>query len=277
MNKLGVMHGRLSPPKVGVIQSFPWDGWREEFHKAQVCGLSLIEWIFEADRYEQNPILLDEGIDEIRRLSGETGVSILSVCADYFMDLPLLRVNSHDRNARLQMLEKLIFRCVKLGVKYIELPFVDNSAASSRADILELKEIMRDFGPIAKSGGVVLCLETDLGPSDFSELIQSIDHPNVRINYDIGNSASLGYDTTEELRGYGPFIATVHIKDRVRGGGTVPLGSGNAKFDNTFSILEEIKFDGPFILQAARNGDEVETVKGYVSYLKHNFPSLFGV
>ena len=48
------------------------------------------------------------------------------------------------------------------------------------------------------------------------------------INYDIGNSACLGYDPEEEINNYGDRIYNVHIKDRLLHGSTVPLGSGNA-------------------------------------------------
>ena len=71
------------------------------------------------------------------------------------------------------------------------------------------------------------------------------------INYDIGNSASLGFDTKEEIATYGSGILNVHVKDRVHNGSTVPLGNGNADFESTFNELNKINYKGDFILQTA--------------------------
>jgi L-ribulose-5-phosphate 3-epimerase len=51
----------------------------------------------------------------------------------------------------------------------------------------------------------------------------------------------------------------VHIKDRVRGGSTVPLGTGDTDFKALFGCLEAVAYRGDFVLQVARGepGDEV--------------------
>jgi hexulose-6-phosphate isomerase len=51
----------------------------------------------------------------------------------------------------------------------------------------------------------------------------------------------------------------VHIKDRIRGGGTVPLGTGDADFPTVFSQLNKIRYDGDITLQVARSepGQEI--------------------
>ena len=62
-----------------------------------------------------------------------------------------------------------------------------------------------------------------------------LDH--IKANYDIGNSASLGYDPIVELNAYGHKILNVHVKDRKLKGTTVPLGSGDANIKLVFSKL----------------------------------------
>jgi L-ribulose-5-phosphate 3-epimerase len=86
----------------------------------------------------------------------------------------------------------------------------------------------------------------------------------VKVTYDSGNSASLGYDTREEFAAYGARVGSVHIKDRVRGGGSVPLGSGDTDFKVLSQCLEEVGFRGDFVLQVARGaaGDEVAWARG---------------
>jgi hexulose-6-phosphate isomerase len=51
----------------------------------------------------------------------------------------------------------------------------------------------------------------------------------------------------------GSKLGSVHVKDRLLGGGTVPLGTGNADLMTTFNCLFENEFNRWFILQAARD------------------------
>ena len=59
------------------------------------------------------------------------------------------------------------------------------------------------------------------------------------MNYDIGNSASLGYIPAEELSAYGERISDVHVKDRAFGGGSVILGKGSANIPEFFELLTQ--------------------------------------
>jgi hexulose-6-phosphate isomerase len=85
------------------------------------------------------------------------------------------------------------------------------------------------------------------------------------VNYDIGNSASLGFNPKEEIQAYGPRILNVHVKDRRMGGTTVPLGTGNADFPTVFRALRRAGYRGDFILQTARaeDGDHAGALRRY--------------
>ena len=268
VNKIGVMQGRLSAPRDGKIQSFPMKTWQEEFALAAQCGLDLIEWIFEAADWENNPLMTDPGIAEIRRHATQHKVGVASVCADYFMDLPLLRASEREKQERLAMLRRVITQCAKAQIQYLVIPFVDHSEIASPQELDEAARDMKSCALLAQTEGVTLCLETSLGPHEFRSLLKKVDDPRVRVNYDIGNSASLGYNVREEFKTYGPWIATIHVKDRKRAGGTVPLGNGDADIPAVFSECAAMKYAGPFILQAARQGDEVDTVKHYARYVR---------
>ena len=75
-------------------------------------------------------------------------------------------------------------------------------------------------------------------------MIEAIGSNNIKVNYDIGNSAALGYDPTEEFIAYGNNITDLHIKDRLLGGESVLLGSGNANFLKIFDLLLKYKYQG---------------------------------
>jgi len=252
INPIGIMQGRLSTQKGRRIQSFPVETWREEFSLAREAGLDCIEWVYEAETGEANPLRTDGGIEEIRRQAVDSGISVSSVCADYFMSERLVSPNGRPRNSAVDHLKFLLERTSVLGASHIVLPFVDESSLRSSAEFEGLLDLLRIVAPIAERLSVELHLETDLEPTKLVLLFERVSHRYVRANYDIGNSAALGRGPVEELTLLGPWLGSVHVKDRLLGGGTVQLGSGAADFPACFRLIHEAGFQGPFILQAAR-------------------------
>ncbi|HTY53456.1 MAG TPA: TIM barrel protein [Methanomicrobiales archaeon] len=260
MNRIGIMQGRLSPPRDGRIQSFPVESWEEEFPRAKEAGLDCIEWICEKETGALNPLSSDDGIRKILGLVSRWGVGARSICADYYMADLLLDARGGISDGAAGHLTWLIGRARLLGARYIILPFVDDSSLAAGRRRAGLPDLVTRVLPATESAGVELHLETDLPPEDLRKLLAGIDHPLIRANYDIGNSASLGFDTARELELIGEFIGSVHVKDRVRGGGSVPLGEGDADLPLSFRLLRDIGYGGTYILQAARGpgGEEVE-------------------
>jgi len=132
-----------------------------------------------------------------------------------------------------------------------------------------LKPLVAD----AESACINLSLETDLAPQPFAELLACFGSHRVTVNYDIGNSASLGFDPMEELACYGERISDIHIKDRIRGGGSVVLGTGNTRFDRFFAALRPLNYTGPFIMQAYRDDEGVAIFKQQLAWVTEHFKS----
>ncbi|WP_321504080.1 sugar phosphate isomerase/epimerase family protein [uncultured Methanoregula sp.] len=268
------MQGRLLPPVNNTIQAFPENGWQEEFALARNLGLDYIEFIFDGDNYARHPLMTKEGLREIQSLVQEHDVRILSVCADYFMTHPLHRGTLEERTARVKLVQALLRNCATLDVGNIIIPCVDISQLQNETEIHEFKIRLGECLPVAEDCGINLALETDLGPEAFTRLVRDIGHPFLKINYDTGNSASLGYDPVVELGSYGRWITDVHIKDRMFGGTTVPLGEGDADFPEIFSQLDRMNYNGIYILQTARKqpGLEQETIKDYLDFIGKYLP-----
>jgi L-ribulose-5-phosphate 3-epimerase len=256
---IGIMQGRLSPPVGDTIQAFPAEHWADEFPAAREAGIASIEWIYDIDGDDVNPICTDAGITRLKELQALIGVRVESLCADYFMPRPLLKGSDADRAERRAKLLWLLDRAIALGVNRVVLPFVDASkiedATQSRDLATFLSGIIQDAGP----GTPEIHIESSLPPHSFADLLASIDHPLVKVNYDSGNSSSLGYDSDEEFAAYGPRIGSIHIKDRVLHGTTVPLGTGDADFPKLLRNIESIGYTRPLILQAARSNPGEET------------------
>ena len=264
------MGGRLSEPIEDEIQAFPRYSWRNEFDKASKCGFALIEWVF--DLYENNPILDNYQIKEIKSLSEKYDVKINSICADYFMKKMLFNVSTFDLEKNLNVLKTLIQKCHNLEIKILEIPFVDSSSIKNINDKKQLVTNLKKILPLVEENDVQLTLETDLPPSSFKDLLVSFEHPNVKANYDTGNSTAMGYDVKKELEEFGPWIANVHIKDRMRDGITMPLGEGDTNFDLFFSNLAKINYKGDLIIQGAREPilkiKPEDTCKKYLEFIK---------
>jgi hexulose-6-phosphate isomerase len=253
------MQGRLVPPEPDRFQAFPRSHWRDEFLLAAKVPLDYIEWIVDEYGADVNPLFSIGGVSDLLSLSRTSGVRIRSVCADYFMDNPLVRCSLEEYRQRETVLHDLIRRSGMLGVNRIVLPFVDASSMKTDDDQQRVITVVSNAVPIASDHNVELHLETDLDAPGFARFLQKLPFESVGVNYDSGNSASLGYKVDDEFQAYGSRIRSVHIKDRVRGGGTVPLGTGNADFPALFSAMQKVGYQGDITLQVARSisGDEV--------------------
>ena len=136
-----------------------------------------------------------------------------------------------------------------LEVRDLVIPCVDQSSLSDQNKLEKFINNLKPIIEVADKNKINLSLETDLNPLIFSQLLNLLPYKNVTVNYDTGNSASLGYDPLEEFKYYGHRISDIHIKDRKLHGSSVILGTGDTDFNSFFKALNTITFKGPFIMQ----------------------------
>lgn len=265
---IGLMQGRLLPPVRQPIQEFPSARWPEEFPLAAGLGFDAIEFIFDGTPRELavHP-LLEPGLGAIRVQTETTGVRVLSICADYFMRAPLHRNSHAARGERTELLARLVAQAGELGVTDIVLPYVDEASLCGEGDDTALLESLEQVLCVCAREGVRIALEVDLPPAEVRRLMERGANPWLRVNYDAGNSAALGYDPQTEWAAYGSFISSVHIKDRMRGGGTVPLGTGDTAFDRLFRAMRDAGYDGLLTIQGARGVDHAVTAAAYKAFV----------
>jgi len=120
--------------------------------------------------------------------------------------------------------------------------------------------------------GFRMGIESDLPPSMVRTFLAMIDSEKVGVTWDIGNSASMGYDSFIEMAEFGRNIFHVHIKDRMFRGPTVPLGTGHADIPRAIKNLRHVDYKGRMTIQAARRknplGDcenDLRKVKEWIS------------
>lgn len=254
-NHFGFMQGRLSPIVNGKIQSFPWLNWQKEFLLSREINLNIIEWTIDHYRIYENPIMTVEGQEKIKELSLKYDIKIPSLTADCVMQFPFWKFRGEERQNLQKDLIFLLHACVKIGVKIIVIPLVDNGKVENNEQEVVLCDYFLQNKDLINNLGLKIAFESDLSPIDLQIFIKKFDKKFFGLNYDIGNSASFGYDPNVEFDSYGDYILNVHIKDRLLNGETIELGKGNANFPMIFKLLNKIKYNGNYILQIARDNN----------------------
>ena len=260
------MQGRLLPKVNNRYQAFPGKKWREEFYLAAKMGLDYIELIYEEDDKFENPLIGFDGFDQINETIFKTRVDVRSICADHFMKYPLYESNVKT----FKQFENLIINSNKINVSEIVLPCIDISKLDTQKKKEDLINNLVKFKNLLANHKVTICLETDLNYNDNKEILESLDSQYFMLNYDTGNSASLGYNTYDELINNFNFISSYHIKDRKYLGGPVILGKGDYNFNTFFSLIEK-KIINPeyLIIQAYRDDQGIDVFLGQYNWLKN--------
>lgn len=253
--RVGFMQGRLSPLVKGRIQAFPASCWQEEFSTAQKNDFKLMEWTLDQEGLYENPLLTLAGQGEICELRKSHGIAISSLTGDCFMQSPFWKAQGSEYEARLQDFRAVARACSAVGIGMIVVPLVDNGRLDNREQEDLLVDTLQNESAFLATLDVKVVFESDFSPAELARFMLRLDPTRFGVNYDIGNSAGLGMDPVKEISAYGERILNVHIKDRVLGGTTVALGTGNAKFDQVFTALARAGYRGTYILQTARAAD----------------------
>lgn len=272
------MQGRLCERVAGKIQAFPWRDWENEFPAAAAIELHLMEWTLDQERLYENPLMTIEGQYKIRALCQKHDLAIPSLTGDCFMQAPFWKVDGQMR-ADLQADFLAISRaCAAVGIRMMVVPLVDNG----RLETVEQEDVLVEFLLAQHSSLAELRLqvifESDFTPSELARFIARLPAERFGINYDIGNSAALGFKPAEEFAAYGDRVVNVHVKDRLLGGTTVPLKTGSADFDAVFIALAHHQYRGNFILQTARaaQGNHAEVLRNYRD-MTHEWLKQYGL
>lgn len=260
------MQGRLLPKYKGRFQAHPLGYWQDEFPIAAELDLKCIEFIFDFNDYNLNPLWTVDGLKEIQEISKNTDIKVHSVCADFFIECPFHSYNQNMRDLAISVARNLLQNCSELGVSDVVIPCVDQSSLRCPNDIDIFINQIQEIIPLAEKLDINLALETDLGPSSFKNLLDQLNSSSITVNYDTGNSTSLGFIFEEELVAYGDRISDLHVKDRLRGGDSVTLGTGDLDMERFLAHFDLDKFTGPIILQCFRDDEGISLLQQQLNY-----------
>lgn len=269
MNDLGIMQGRLTNKGGFYPQQFPWTDWQQEFATASAAEIAYIEWMFNLDDYEKNPIWTENGRKQITFCENHTGVFVKSVCANYFMKKGLYE-NGKPNEKSFTILFKLIEYMADIDAKILVLPlFEDNMMSVESLCSVSFRQAVT----AAERKCIRIALETDWDAALCSRILELLDSDYLGICYDLGNAMGNGKDILSEIQLLKNKIFDIHIKDKTLGGTTVMLGEGDVDFAKCFSLLQSIEFQEPMILESyygesavsdtLKNIHYIEKIRGY--------------
>ncbi len=146
----------------------------------------------------------------------------------------------------------------------ILVPFFGTALLKSDSQKRILVEEMKALSKYAEANSVCLGLETSLGAFELGEIIDSVGSDCVQVYYDIGNSASKGYDLVQEIRTLNQRIVQVHVKDFP----SRTLGEGNIDLRKVIRTLKKFGYDDYLVLETPSLDDPSKAAARNLSYLE---------
>ena len=250
--KFGIIQGRLTNSPPGCLQWFPQNEWQDEFHKASELGINFIELIAEINHNPNNPIWTDQGLNKIKQLTLNNNLSLHSLCNDY-----IIEHNINDDKVIEQNLN-LLKQCSKIGIKKYIMPFFEKSEINSK-NYNEFISTITMIADEAKKLNISLSLETILTGKELLNLLELVNHKNIKIVYDTGNRVAFGHDLSGDIELLSQNINHIHIKDKNIKNDNVLLGTGLVNFHDVFQSLIKIKYKGSYVFETTRGKYPMKT------------------
>ena len=272
INSIAVLQGRLvNSEKKNHIQYFPSKNWIKEFNIAKKNKIKFIEWVANYENIKSNPIFYKSGVKEIKKYKKKHNIEVRSIDIQFIIKKPFFKSKGKEFYKRVKLLKTIIINTQKIGIKFIILPILENS---SLKNINEEKLFINEIKNLSKylNRNSYFLIESDYHPKRLLNLIKKIDTSKIKINYDTGNSAYLGYHFYKE-KIYFKHVKNIHLKDKTAKGLSVPLGSGKVNFKKFFLMLKKLKYKGYFSLQTARSktGDHINEILKNFNFIKRYY------
>ncbi len=251
--------------KLGIYEKALLKGlsWDERFSLARRCGYDFVE--MSVDETDERLARLDWSREE--RLSCVSSmyahdIRIPSICLSGHRRFPL---GSHDPEIRAkgrEIMRKAVDLAVDLGVRVIQLAGYDVYYEESDEQTLQwFREGLAEAVSYAAREQVMLAMEimdTPLMSSITRYLTykEELPSPWFTVYPDVGNLTAWGNDVEAELRKGSNQITAIHLKDTLAVTDEypgkfkeVPFGAGCVDFPGVFSLLRELEYRGPFLIE----------------------------
>lgn len=251
--------------------------WPARLAAAAEAGYDFIE--ISVDDDPERLARLDWTADRRRALrdaAEESGVRVHAIVLSAHRRYPLGSASADRRALARSILERAVDLAGDIGARIVQLAgyFVHGEDHVPQSRDRFLDGLGKGLGRAA-STGVMLGLETMDGEdvtsvADAMEIVGVFDSPWLRVYPDIGNLAANGLDVAAELRLARGNLVGIHLKDTRPGEyRRVPFGAGEVPFVAAFRALNEIGYDGAYLIEMWNDGapDATETIGNARSWI----------
>jgi L-ribulose-5-phosphate 3-epimerase len=267
MHKIAFVQGRLVDQIDNKIQAFPIDTWKDELEIATQNDMKYIELTVDLTDIEKNPLSNEDGSLYLKKQLNTQSIEAIACTADFIMHCPPWISDYKKMQA---ICKNIIEGLGNIGCRFLVFPLVDNSSIDKSLEEQSIKFLL-SLEEYLKKNNVEIVIESDYQHKELKSFIENFPDKYYGINYDIGNSASMGYCIEDEFSSYFDRVKHIHVKDRLLKGSTVPFGSGSVNFDKCFRIIRAYNYKGNFSIQSARDhsGNHVSVMLKYIKMVEN--------
>jgi sugar phosphate isomerase/epimerase len=198
----------------------------EQFAAARALGADGVELRFGATTGEGTPLLQPGRPAALRSQARAAGVTLASVFAGYLLTQSLHTPDEEAGRQHAEVLRAAVTAAAEAGARVVVLPLFGAVEPRDELAVRALIETLRPCADQAAAVGVVLGLETTLPVTALLALVRRLNHPAMRIAYDVGAAAALGWDSVADLKLLGDTVCQLRVRDGTADGRPMPLGQG---------------------------------------------------
>ncbi|MBM4438371.1 MAG: sugar phosphate isomerase/epimerase, partial [Actinobacteria bacterium] len=180
---------------------------------AAKLGFDGIEWSIRSS-FGEDPFWDDAVRGAVVRNARAAGVKLSSVILSIVgrIDFP---ADPTGRDWCRKLILAAIRLCADAEIAVMMVPCFKKGRATPLDQIVRAAEDLRACAPAAQDAGVILGVEDMITAEENLDLFARIDHPAVRLYYDLGNSIHFGIDPYREVPLLSHLICQHHMKDAI--------------------------------------------------------------
>ncbi len=254
--------------------------WKDKFLIAKENGFDFIE--FSIDGLQPRIKRLDSPDEEyvaLRKMAEEYNMPFVTLALTANRYFPLGDPDKELRNKGISIVKRTIDIAYILNAKIIQIAAYDvNGKPSTAQTIQDACDAFKEIAHYAKEKDIIIALEVLEDVPFFSSLekaakiVDDLQMDNLKIYYDLGNTASIGIDPVKDLEFNEEHIVACHIKDALDDICiNVVYGEGIVDFDQCFDYFRKIDFDGVFVaeLKSEENLDFIYELKDVGEFIRN--------
>ena len=220
--------------------------------KTKEFGYGGIEWRGGSDGHLQ-PNLPAAKKSLVRQQCSDAGLMSLAVTAY----TSFTSSSAEERQANVDELRRYADLAAELGAKYVRTFLGELPEGTKIEDSIyeKISDCLSAASDHARTLEVMIAIEPHddfVGSSSILPILSRIEHPALRVIWDIGNAFAVDEDPAEGFELLKDHLAYVQVKDGIKSGSDwqlCPLGKGNVPLSQAFELLLANAYQGAFSVE----------------------------